>query len=190
MGQTLLQKLGWRPGQGIGPRVTLRKLKIQEGKLGKARLGIEEDEDVEEAGKHTYAPRDARLLAFDTKDDKEGLGYQKGAGMGKLPARRASECIFRPKLIFPVYGAGMGEDEEDDPYGSGPSAGLDSRHYAFDHGEEDNDVIVMGDQPSSKDTRDSRGGNRASASGDHWHDGRPVVVGFILDIKGAPKDKW
>lgn len=91
IGQTLLQKLGWRPGQAIGPRVTLRKLKIQEGKLGKARVGMDGDEEVEEAGKHTYAPRDARLLVFESKDDKEGLGYQKGMGMGGLPARRGSE---------------------------------------------------------------------------------------------------
>jgi len=98
IGQTLLQKLGWRPGQGIGPRVTLRKLKIQEGKLGKARVGIDDDEEVEEAGKHTYAPRDTRLLVFEAKDDKEGLGYQKGMGMGRLPARRGSEYSLQLSL--------------------------------------------------------------------------------------------
>lgn len=54
-------------------------------------MGIQEEDDAEEAGKHTYASRDTRLLVFDAKDDKEGLGYQKGMGMGRLPAKRAGE---------------------------------------------------------------------------------------------------
>lgn len=83
----------------------------------------------------------------------------------------------------------MGDEDEDDPYGAGPSAGLDSRHYAFDHGEEDGDIIVMGDQPSSRDPREARG-DCAAASADSWHDGRPLLVGFVLDIKGVPGDKW
>lgn len=100
IGQTLLQKLGWRPGQGMGPRVTLRKLRIQEGKLGRIRLGLEEgdagadaeDESMEgEAGKHTFAPRDTRLLVFQPKEEREGLGYEKGRGMGRLPKRGPGE---------------------------------------------------------------------------------------------------
>lgn len=90
IGHTLLQKLGWRPGQGVGPRVTLRKLKIQEGKLGRIRAGMEVEDDVAEASKHTYAPRDARLLVYDSKEGREGLGFEKGRGMGRLPSRRSS----------------------------------------------------------------------------------------------------
>lgn len=92
IGHTILQKLGWRAGQGIGPRVTLRKLQIQEGKLGRVRAGMETDEEVsEEASKHTFAPRDTKLLVYETKDDKGGLGYTKGQGMGTLPGKRPSE---------------------------------------------------------------------------------------------------
>lgn len=93
IGHTILQKLGWRTGQGIGPRVTLRKLRIQEGKLGRIRAGMEaDDDDVEEASQHTYAPRDTKLLVYDSKDDKGGLGYQKGQGMGSLPGKRPSKA--------------------------------------------------------------------------------------------------
>lgn len=89
IGHTILQKLGWRPGQGIGPRVTLRKLRIQEGKLGRVRAGLEtEVDDSAEASKHTYAPRDTRLLVYDSKSDKEGLGYEKGRGMGAIRRKR------------------------------------------------------------------------------------------------------
>lgn len=92
IGHTILQKLGWRAGQGIGPRVTLRKLRIQEGKLGRQRVGLDVgDDDTDEASKHTYAPRDTKLLVYESKDDKHGLGFAKGQGMGALPGKRASE---------------------------------------------------------------------------------------------------
>ena len=89
IGQTLLQKLGWRPGQGIGPRVTLRKLRKQEEKSGKRSVPQADAEEAEdaEAGRHTFAPRDTRLLVCPAKEDREGLGYEKGKGMGRLPQR-------------------------------------------------------------------------------------------------------
>lgn len=91
--------MGWRPGQGIGPRVTLRKLRLQESKLGKAQqasastLAMDVDEDDAlgngEASKHTFAPRDTRLMVFGSKEGREGLGYEKGRGMGRLPQKGA-----------------------------------------------------------------------------------------------------
>ncbi|WWD20137.1 hypothetical protein CI109_104613 [Kwoniella shandongensis] len=188
IGQKLLQKLGWRPGQGIGPRVTLRKLRLQEGKLGKARVGIDDaDEEMDdvEAGKHTFAPRDVKLLTYDNKEDKQGLGFEKGTGMGSLPGK----AVFRAGHVV--------EDEDDDLYG-GPS-GSSSQHFAFNHGdEEDDDVIVMGGPSTSRPGLGSRRGPGrerppfdGGAGGDErWHDGRPVLVGFALDPKGVPPDKW
>lgn len=99
IGQTLLQKQGWRPGQGIGPRVTLRKLKWQESRMAQAgpsgRTEEEMDMDNDAAAKHTFAPRDTKLLAYQAKDDREGLGYQRGMGMSRLPGKRqAGPCVF------------------------------------------------------------------------------------------------
>lgn len=168
MGHALLQKLGWRPGQGIGPRVTLRKLRIQEGKLGRARAGLEIEGEPEEASKHTYAPRDTQLLTYASKDDKAGLGFQKGRGMGPLPGKRG------------VYGAGPGEDDEEDPYTT--TSGADRTVYAFDDEDEDNFVMV-GQQSARSDRPRVQDEN-------HWHDGRPILRGFVLDPKGVPKDKW
>lgn len=169
MGHALLQKLGWRPGQGIGPRVTLRKLRIQEGKLGRVRAGLDIEEEPEEASKHTYAPRDTQLLTYAAKNDKAGLGYMKGLGMGRLPGNRS------------VYGAGPGEDDEEDPYTT--TSGADRTVYAFDDGEAD-DVVMVGQQSdrpvAAPKVQDEN----------HWHDGRPILQGFVLDPKGVPKDKW
>jgi G patch domain-containing protein 1 len=86
VGQKLLMKMGWRPGQGIGPRVSARKRKIQEAKLLGRRTrpdAAELDVDGEE-GKHLFAPRDSKLMVFEQKSGKEGLGYVKGQGMQGL----------------------------------------------------------------------------------------------------------
>ncbi|WVR08224.1 hypothetical protein IAU60_005271 [Kwoniella sp. DSM 27419] len=184
IGEKLLQKQGWRPGQGIGPRVTLRKLRIQEGKLGKARAGIvseADDDDAAEAGKHTFAPRDARLLVYEAKEDRQGLGFIRGRGMGSLPGKR------------PVLGA-RHLDEDDDPYAE---AGPSSRPFAFEMNADDDDIIVMGssDQPGlgANASRLNRPGKENLMHGiaqDAWHDGRPVLAGFALDPKGVPPDKW
>ncbi|KAL7424940.1 hypothetical protein Q5752_000627 [Cryptotrichosporon argae] len=159
IGTALLQKLGWRPGQGIGPRVSLRKLRRQDAKLGRK---VEDDEMGDEQGKHTFAPRDTRLVTFTGKEDKEGLGYIKGRGMGQLPGRR------------PVFGM----DDDDDPY-----AVSDSRPtYVFDGTDDADDVVVMGEP--ARPTRNAPRGT------DTWHDGRPVLPSFTLDPLGVPADKW
>ncbi|ORY34948.1 hypothetical protein BCR39DRAFT_563551 [Naematelia encephala] len=184
IGQSLLTKLGWRPGQGIGPRVTLRKLKRQEGKLAKSRVGIEEaDEDEEmddvEASKHTFAPRDVRLVVYPAKEDREGLGYEKGKGMGRLPGRAAASA--RPD-----------EEDDEDPYGVSHTGG-DGLHFAFDTNEEDGDIVVMGGpsrQPSSIKSGTNGAGRQPLDADDRWHDGRPVLPGFVLDPLGVPTEKW
>jgi hypothetical protein len=83
--------------------VTARKLKWQEAKMGLAgpsRTAVDEEMDSEVAGKHTFAPRDTKLVVYQSKDDREGLGFQKGMGMGKLPQRgRAGPCEFAAGLL-------------------------------------------------------------------------------------------
>jgi G patch domain-containing protein 1 len=87
----LLMKMGWRPGQGIGPRVSARKRKIQEAKLQgrRYRPGPDELAVDEEEGKHMFAPRDSKLMVFEQKTGKEGLGYVKGQSIQSAAASRA-----------------------------------------------------------------------------------------------------
>ena len=185
IGQTLLQKLGWRPGQGIGPRVSLRKLRIQETKLGTRPAGSRDDEDDDMSGgtrQHTFAPRDNKLVVYAAKEDKHGLGYQPGRGMGRLPQRRDSEPEHARSYLTTVFGTDFAEDGEDDPYGAAAST---ERAFAFDNGDED-EVVVMGE--SSKP-----GPSATSTSGgdkNRWHDGRPVLSGFERDPLSVPTDKW
>ena len=81
----LLRKMGWRPGQGVGPRVTydqLRKQDLQSSELPVSAKTNEMDED-DEARKHTFAPRDTRVIVFRPKENHFGLGHTPGATLSE-----------------------------------------------------------------------------------------------------------
>ena len=77
LGGRVLKKMGWRPGQGIGPRVTWRQREIQHGR-DPDRTGPNVDE---EAKKHMYAPKDISPIVVPRKDNFHGLGYNKSLGL-------------------------------------------------------------------------------------------------------------
>jgi G patch domain-containing protein 1 len=88
IGAKILQKMGWRTGQGIGPRISLARRRAQDAQAydphtgarlasGSLTTPAEEDED-EEAKKHLYAQRDTPVLSVQRKDNPHGLGYVPG----------------------------------------------------------------------------------------------------------------
>lgn len=81
------------------------------------------------------------------------------------------------------------DDDDDDPYGT-TGASSSSLAFAFDNATEQNDdVIVMGEM-SKPAGRSQNPTPRQPGSTDTWHDGRPVLPGFVLDPLGVPTDKW
>lgn len=76
-GARILKKMGWRIGQGIGPRITWRQREMVFGRDPDAPA----DDVDEEAKKHMYAPRDTPLIILDRKDNFHGLGYDPGLGL-------------------------------------------------------------------------------------------------------------
>ena len=190
IGEKLLQKQGWRPGQGIGPRVSLKKLRRQEQKLRKSGVtgpgedgGMDVDEG--EAAKHTFAPRDVKLLVFAPPEDQQGLGFVPGmgGGLGRAPATKLRANHVQV-------------DDDDDPYGpddNGAGPSRTDRHYAFDDVEDDS-LTIGALSPTASTRTNARGQSAISVSADidtsRYHDGRPVLPGFELDPLGAPADKW
>lgn len=221
-------KMGWKPGQGVGPRLTARQLKLQERKIGRraAHVGMyrpgqlqpqgeQEDGDDEmddskdgQGKRHTFAPRDTKLLLFDNKQDRSGLGYIRGGGMN-LPQTGSARTVPAEPQISSGFGLGGHDADEDDLdiYSSGPSnlRDLDNRRTAYDR-EEDDDmnqgVVLLGEGVVGADRSKKRQSNvqraedpkkkaRATGSvGYTWHDGRPVIPGFVVDIKVVSNDKW
>lgn len=85
-GARLLRKMGWRPGHGVGPRVSWRQRKIQDlHAQGKSLEGVDIDklEDDEEAKKHMYPPRDTQVPTISRKENAFGLGYVPGMGLNQ-----------------------------------------------------------------------------------------------------------
>ncbi|GME23087.1 hypothetical protein GTA08_BOTSDO05497 [Neofusicoccum parvum] len=131
MGAKLLQKMGWKPGQGVGPKIRRR-----------ARLDPDEEGDADQQ-MHLFAPENSRMITFVRKNDHKGLGYEgearlsggarssndpkdgedsdEGSGAGPLGTLR------KPNVKKPAkrsgFGVGVLNDDgsdEEDPYEIGP----------------------------------------------------------------------
>ncbi|SRR6266702_3617422 len=108
-GVRLLKKMGWRPGQGVGPRVTWRARKIQDLlAAGKSIDGVDINalDDDEEAKRHMYPPRDTVVPRFSMKSDSYGIGYTAGPGLveslgQKRPEVKGPRLACRRCLVVP-----------------------------------------------------------------------------------------
>lgn len=83
--------MGWRLGQGIGPRISLKQRKAEDAlayqpATGERHTGhtLELPDDDEEASKYTYAPRDTPVLHVNRKDNSHGLGYVPGLSLNGI----------------------------------------------------------------------------------------------------------
>ncbi|KAK1637132.1 hypothetical protein BDP81DRAFT_318306 [Colletotrichum phormii] len=65
MGLKLLRKMGWKDGQGIGPKVRRT-----------ARLGVmTSTQDATTENTHLFAPDDVNMIEFNRKRNRQGLGF-------------------------------------------------------------------------------------------------------------------
>lgn len=91
VGARILKKMGWRLGQGIGPRISLKQRKAEDvlayqPATGERHTGhtLDLPDDDDEASKHTYAPRDTPVLHVNRKDNSHGLGYVPGLSLNGI----------------------------------------------------------------------------------------------------------
>ena len=81
VGARILRKMGWRQGQGVGPRVTWEQRRAQDRAAAGPSVRDAREPDDEEATKHLYPRRDTPLLIVARKEDAHGLGYVPGLGL-------------------------------------------------------------------------------------------------------------
>lgn len=101
MGIKLLKRMGWKEGQGIGPKIR-RTARLDTGanKNGASRA------DEGSAETYLFAPENVRMIAFVKKLDRKGLGY---AGEASLAPMAAAGTRKGPST------GSSDEDEEDGP---------------------------------------------------------------------------
>jgi G patch domain-containing protein 1 len=143
MGVKLLKRMGWREGQGIGPRIRRA-----------ARTGLHNDETRGSANDtFLFAPDDVSIIGFHKKNDRRGLGFEDGTGLGSIANgadgrdeepepdeipdhgrdslngnRQSTISKLKskegPKKTKGSFGMGIlndtGSDDDDDPYSMGP----------------------------------------------------------------------
>lgn len=136
MGVKLMKKMGWREGQGVGPKIR-RKARLDEGQDP----GRGSDQQT-----HLFAPENATMISFVRKNDRKGLGF---AGEERLS--EGSNIAGTTKSADP----GSDNDEESTAFGAFKNGGRarkkkSERKGGFgmgvlnDNGSDDEDPYIMG----------------------------------------------
>ncbi|XP_076469895.1 G patch domain-containing protein 1-like [Babylonia areolata] len=136
IGIRLLRKMGWKEGQGIGPRVKIKKKKKKKQntapgvKIYGCSLPPRSDEDDEsdlsdlDLQNVTFAPKDVTPVSLTSKDNVHGLGYRGLDPRSALPATHISlfdspavrSSKSRKGIRGQAFGVGALEDEDEDIY--------------------------------------------------------------------------
>lgn len=198
MGTKLLKKMGWREGQGIGPKVRRR-----------AKLDLESRSESEDT--FLFAPDDVAMIGFLRKADRKGLGYEGESKLAPLTSLRSQQL---------AQDDGEGEDDDSLNFGRPVSTTVSKKKdkksrggigigVLNDTGSDDEDPYEVGPRISynkviggakSKKKKSSSSSTsvnpalkskpvfmpkksaltQASAGLRKCHDGRPPLEGFVL----------
>ncbi|KAH8833057.1 hypothetical protein DL96DRAFT_1677302 [Flagelloscypha sp. PMI_526] len=171
-------------GQGIGPRISLRKRRLQDMQASTTQMLSIEDvtltEEDAEADKHKYPPRDTPLLKVDRKDNHHGVGYRPGMGLNESLGHRHGPA--KGPNIAAGFGLGASNEADEDDLDVYDSAiGPGGSRVAYDIAQRDDDTNRFASTSSSKPL---------STSFQTFPDGRPVLEGFILSETPAREERW
>ena len=192
IGVKLLKRMGWKEGQGIGPRVR------RKADLGETQGGNEEADTT-----HLFAPEDPPMVSFNRKYDHKGLGLGGESPISNLVASTRQEDNSEDegqrsdpfprnvrtgrKVLTPrkaAFGVGILNDtgsDDEDPYQMGPKISY-SRVIGGEKRQQKKSAAVQGasnpllrDRPifTSKKAKSKSGFRRC-------YDGRLPLEGFVL----------
>nr|XP_031826242.1 G patch domain-containing protein 1 homolog [Nomia melanderi]XP_031826243.1 G patch domain-containing protein 1 homolog [Nomia melanderi] len=135
VGIMLLKQMGWRPGQGVGSRLTKKekakikrrneKIRMSKEKIGKISSGTSSDESEDDYGDVTFAPDDYEPFRCNPKDNYFGIGY---SGLDRrtilsghinlfdTPAFSVQEKNKKLSIHGQAFGVGAFEADDEDIY--------------------------------------------------------------------------
>lgn len=191
VGRRLLQLMGWREGQGLGPRRARRR---------RAKAGGDDDDDPH-AAHHLFAPKNTAVTATVAKNNVFGVGYQPHRDAPEFAAaaartgsalavvsdgrdgrrRRGLAMADALRRDAPRSGAAAAfglsaldeAGDEDDAYGDGGAAARGFHTSLPMLGEEEEAPMLLEDQ--RKRQRRPVGSHRRLC-----RDGNPPLPGFVL----------
>jgi G patch domain-containing protein 1 len=189
MGVKLLQRMGWRQGQGVGAKV---KRRAQGDKTGDT---------------HLFAPENTRMITFSKKTDKKGLGFAGEGSLDGLVGRNAndedddsdadarilsanrSKVLIKPKkLKKSSFGVGVLNDtgsDDEDPYAIGPSINY-SKIIGGDKKKRKGGLVASTTTQRPTFTSSKKATQRPANTLEGFrrcHDGRLPLNGFVLSTK-------
>ncbi|KAM3521831.1 hypothetical protein MY4038_008892 [Beauveria bassiana] len=188
MGLKLLRRMGWKDGQGIGPKVR-RTARLESNISSQA-------DDLT----YLFAPDDTDMIRFVRKTDRMGLGYQGEAKLGKsqpengsdkedevdfLAPRKLSASGMKLKDKSKLQRGGMGVgilndngSDDEDPYEMGPKISY-NRVLGGDKKKKKKATAVANPSLGAAPVFLPKGA-RAGRSLHRCHDGRLPLDGFML----------
>ncbi|KAG1816446.1 uncharacterized protein BJ212DRAFT_1354770 [Suillus subaureus] len=188
VGARILKKMGWRIGQGIGPRITWRQREMAFGRDP----DVPSDDIDEEAKKHLYAPRDTPLIIVERKDNFHGLGYDPGLGLhaslGVAP--ETSKQSNGPRL---AGGFGLGalndaDDDDLDVYDQSQVHGRNRHAYDANDLHDEERVFMSSRSQGARDLGKVAQPQRPSTGLVTFRDGRQPLNGFVISEKPVAED--
>ena len=159
MGVKLLKMMGWREGQGIGPKVR-RKANLDESSAPGA--------DTET---YLFAPENPPMVAFIRKTDRKGLGFE---GEARLESHTPAQTSSNAEETDSFFGGRLAIQGK-----SQPSKPKDSRRGGFgvgplnDTSSDDEDPYSLGPQISYNKTI---GGDKKKKKKGKTDDGKPAIA--------------
>lgn len=210
VGFRLLKTMGWKEGQGVGPKKK-KAVSEEEGEGG-------EGGAFPGSADFKYAPKDVEAFVVDPKKDQHGLGFDphaKTPGFGKLLQGLATAGVGGGgregggRVMLGGHGGGGGgsgafglgmddldgggQEEGDDVFGGGGKGGYDMEMGGGEEEDEEDEETMMerARQPVKSKAAGGKAGkgrkNEAGPSG--WgragartrcNDGRLPIKGFVL----------
>lgn len=208
VGVRLLKRMGWKEGQGIGPKV-------------RRRANLDDDHQDEDDGQtYLFAPENTPLIAFVDKYDRKGIGFEGEQRLDKaiisrssdntaatIPTAKSSTVEKKTQKTKPRrlggFGVGVLNDtgsDDEDPYEIGPNISYNrtiesskKNSKAKRSAEISRPAIrssnpLLDTKPVFISKRAAAGGGGVARDKDRsgfrkCHDGRLPLDGFILSVQ-------
>lgn len=140
IGAKLLKKMGWREGQGVGPKVR------------RAAITDKEQTPDQETAEETFlfAPENSSMISFEKKHDRKGLGFESWRTLGSELSGEDKATKAAPPIYDHVDESGFGTiaDENKNAKKGSQSKGGFGTGVLNDNGSDDEDPYQMGPQIS------------------------------------------